>query len=75
MYGLRAKLLIVFRKLRVLNIPYRHLITSKSTFIKWVNSVQKSHQPIRAQSEKTIRRLETLLRTTVIKKWARNIPL
>ena len=44
------------------------------TFIKLANSVSKSHQPTRAQSEKTIERLEILLRTIVIKKRARDIP-
>ena len=35
--------------------------TSTSTFIKLVNSVQKSHQPTRAHSEKTIWRLGIIL--------------
>ena len=48
--------------------------TSSFTFIKSVKSVQISHQPTRAQSEKTIWRLEIILRTIVIKKRPRNIP-
>ena len=39
-----------------------------STFIKLVSSVQKSHQPTRAQSEKTPGRLEIIQRTSVIKR-------
>ena len=44
---------------------------------KWftlVKSVQKSHQTTRAQSEKTIWRLEIILQSIFIKKCARNIP-
>ena len=39
-----------------------------------VKSVQTSHQTTRAQREKTIWRLEIILRSTLIKKRARNIP-
>ena len=44
---------------------------------KWftlVKSVQTSHQTTRAQSEKTIWRLEIILQSIFIKKCARNIP-
>ena len=44
---------------------------------KWftlVKSVQTSHQTTRAQSEKTIWRLEVILQSIFIKKCARNIP-
>ena len=49
--------------------------TSTSTFIKLVKSIQTSHQSTRARGEKTVRRLEIILRTIVIKKRARNIPI
>ena len=49
--------------------------TSTSTFIKLVKSIQTSHQSTRARGEKTVRRLEIILRTIVIKKRARNIPM
>ena len=39
-----------------------------------VKSVQTSHQTTRAQSEKTIWRLEIILQSIFIKKWVRNIP-
>ena len=39
-----------------------------------VKSVQTSHQTTRAQSEKTIWRLEIILQSIFIKKCARNIP-
>ena len=42
--------------------------TATSTFIKLVNSAQTSHQPTRAQSEKTLGRLEIIQRTSVIKR-------
>ena len=48
--------------------------TSTSTFITLVKSIQTSHQPTRAQSEKTIWRLEIILRSILILKRARNIP-
>ena len=47
---------------------------STSTLIELVNSVQTSHQPVRAQNENTIWRLEIILRTVVIKKRTRDIP-
>ena len=74
--GPRAKLSIVSRILRVLNIQLWPLICVDitPTFIKVVNSVQTSHQPTCAQSEKTVWRLEIILRTTVIKKRAKYIP-
>ena len=48
--------------------------TSTSIFITLVKSVQTSHQPTRVQSEKTTERLEIILRSILIKKWARNVP-
>ena len=39
-----------------------------------VKSVQTSHQTTRAQSEKTIWRLEIILQSIFIKEWVRNIP-
>ena len=49
-------------------------LTSTSNLITLVKSVQTSHQPTRAQSEKSIWRLEIILRSIFIKKWARSIP-
>ena len=48
--------------------------TSTSTFITLVKSIQTSHQPTRTRSEKTIWRLEIILRLILILKRARNIP-
>ena len=45
------------------------IIRSTSTFITLVKSVQTSHQPTRAQSEKTKWRLEIILRSIFIEKW------
>ena len=71
-----AKLSVVSPFLRVLNIQWWHLIYIYSYiyFIALVKSVQTSHQPTFAQSEKTTWRLEIILRMILIKKWARNIP-
>ena len=44
--------------------------SSTSTFITLVKFVQTSHQPTCAQSEKTVRRLEIILRSIFIRKWA-----
>ena len=55
---------------QIFNSDISFTSTSTSTFITLVKSVQKSHQPPRAQSEKTLWRLEIILRSIFIMKRA-----